>query len=427
LKQVVIQHLVSLGINTTDAGPMSSSVPVDYPDFANLVGRAVTNGEFNRGVLICGSGIGMSIAANRIPGVRAALCDNPNIAQLSRAHNDSNVLCLGSYNVEPGFAIEIVNEWLNTEYEKERHERRLAMIDKTSDETPQPIPTNHPKSDPFLSSVSNFQFGVALSPRKSSFSPLLFSGRLEDGIRAAAEAGFQLIELSLRSPEDIEVESLRALLDRYGLSLSAIATGQAYIEDGLCLCDLRPIIIEKTRTQLKSIIQIASNFKAGVIIGGIRGRLTGSQADQKLQRVCAIQTIQECARFAEDHSTALFVEPINRYETNFINSSIEALALLDEIGKSNISLLLDTFHMNIEEVDIVEALKNAGNYLGYVHISDSNRLAPGQGHIDFPEIFQTLYQIGYRGAVTTEILPMPSDETAMQQAGHFIKFRKEIM
>jgi RpiB/LacA/LacB family sugar-phosphate isomerase len=415
LKQVVVDHLASLGVAVTDAGPDTPEVSVDYPDFAQLVGQAVAAGEYDRGVLVCGTGLGMSIAANRIPGVRAALCHDVFTAHQSRAHNDANILVMGVGVVTPQRAPGIVNEWLNTRFEEGRHVPRLVKLDAGYP----PVQAERGSQVQALTPLS-FRFGIAISPRPSRFGPLLFAGQLAEGLRMAAESGFSLVELSLRSVEDIQAETLAAMLSQHALSLAAIATGQSCIHDSLCLCDSRPEVREATVKRLKSIIQLAANFKAAAIIGGIRGRLSGTAAEQDQQRAAAVEAIRECARFAAAHDVMLLVEPINRYETNFINSSGDGLALLDEIGESSAKLLLDTFHMNIEEASITGALQEAGDRLGYVHVADSNRQAPGQGHINFLSVLQTLAKIGYEGPVTAEILPVPDDVTATQQAGSFL-------
>jgi ribose 5-phosphate isomerase B len=111
-----------------DLGPNDSS-RVDYPDFAQLLGSKVATGEAAFGILICGSGIGMSIAANKISGVRAALVENPISARLSREHNDANVLCLGSRLVAPEYGAEIIKVWLKTPFSQDpRHLQRIEKI-----------------------------------------------------------------------------------------------------------------------------------------------------------------------------------------------------------------------------------------------------------------------------------------------------------
>ena len=115
-------EVIDLGAHTTDSS--------DYPDYARPVARSVARGEADRGVLVCGSGIGMSIAANRFQGVRAALCLTPEMADTARTHNDSNVLCLGQDLMGESTARRTVEKWLSSEFEGGRHSRRLGKIDE---------------------------------------------------------------------------------------------------------------------------------------------------------------------------------------------------------------------------------------------------------------------------------------------------------
>lgn len=111
-----------------DLGPING-MKVDYPDFAEKLATRVANGSATKGILICGSGIGMSIAANKIPGVRAAVVENPVAARLSREHNDANVLCLGSRFIAPEYGAEIAQTWLETPFSGDsRHQARILKI-----------------------------------------------------------------------------------------------------------------------------------------------------------------------------------------------------------------------------------------------------------------------------------------------------------
>jgi ribose 5-phosphate isomerase B len=127
LKASIAEQLRSKGIDVKDYGTYDES-SCDYPDYAQKVGEAVVNGEAERGILICGTGVGISIAANKVPGVRAALCGDTFTARLSREHNNSNVLCLGARVVGAGLAGDIVDAWLDGQFEGGRHQRRLDKI-----------------------------------------------------------------------------------------------------------------------------------------------------------------------------------------------------------------------------------------------------------------------------------------------------------
>ncbi len=127
LKSAVIPRIEKLGFEVIDAGTNSAD-PVDYPDIAAGLARRVGEGEFARGILICGTGIGMAIAANKVPGVRAACVSDTFSAKMARAHNDANVLCFGERVVGEGLAGELVAAFLGTEFEGGRHERRVDKL-----------------------------------------------------------------------------------------------------------------------------------------------------------------------------------------------------------------------------------------------------------------------------------------------------------
>jgi ribose 5-phosphate isomerase B len=127
VKRRVIALLQQLGHQMTDVGPQSRD-SVDYPDFAFLVAQAVCSGQAERGVLICGTGIGMCIAANKVPGVRAAPCHDSITAEMSRRHNDANVLCLSADLLGEELIDRMVHIWLTTEFEGGRHARRVEKI-----------------------------------------------------------------------------------------------------------------------------------------------------------------------------------------------------------------------------------------------------------------------------------------------------------
>lgn len=127
LKRLIVRYLQEQGHEVRDAG-CHSEESVDYPDFANTVCELVLNGTCERGILVCGTGIGMSIAANRHRDIRAALCHESYTARMSREHNNANILCLGGRVVGPEIALDIVREWVKTEFVGGRHQRRLAKL-----------------------------------------------------------------------------------------------------------------------------------------------------------------------------------------------------------------------------------------------------------------------------------------------------------
>lgn len=134
LKAELIEVIRDAGREVRDLGP-TDSTSVDYPDFAHRVAREVISGEAETGVLICGTGIGMSLSANRHPGVRAALCHDAFTAEMARLHNDANVLCIGARTTGPGVAEQMVRIFLETPFEGGRHQRRVDLIEISQEDS----------------------------------------------------------------------------------------------------------------------------------------------------------------------------------------------------------------------------------------------------------------------------------------------------
>ncbi|SVA83611.1 uncharacterized protein METZ01_LOCUS136465 [marine metagenome] len=127
LKENIIAFLLKKGLEIDNLGAHSTD-SVDYPDYGIKLAQAITDKKFVRGILICGTGVGMSIVVNRFPGIRGTLCSDVYTAKMCREHNDSNILIMGGRVIEVSLAIEILETWLNTEFEGGRHQRRLDKI-----------------------------------------------------------------------------------------------------------------------------------------------------------------------------------------------------------------------------------------------------------------------------------------------------------
>ncbi len=136
LKENIREFLIESGYKVIDMGT-DSSRSVDYPDFGIAVGEAVSRGDCDRGIVICGTGIGISISANKVKGVRAAACSDPYSARLSREHNNANVLALGARIVAPEYARSIVREWLDAKFLGGRHQKRIQKIARYESGDPQ--------------------------------------------------------------------------------------------------------------------------------------------------------------------------------------------------------------------------------------------------------------------------------------------------
>ncbi|GAI43885.1 unnamed protein product, partial [marine sediment metagenome] len=183
-------------------------------------------------------------------------------------------------------------------------------------------------------------------------------------------------------------------------------TGQAYGEEGLSFSDPDETVRKMAVKRINDQIVFASHFNAQVIIGLIRGNIEEGVNRAEAEE-WTIDCLRKCTEFAKEHNIWLTLEPVNRYESNFINTLNEGIKFIERVGASNLGLLADTFHMNIEEVSIYDSIIQAKDFITHVHFADSNRWAPGCGHLDFKKVIETLKKINYQGYVSAEILPLP--------------------
>jgi sugar phosphate isomerase/epimerase len=179
-----------------------------------------------------------------------------------------------------------------------------------------------------------------------------------------------------------------------------------------------PLKREEVKTVFREFIDLAKDFGGLVNIGRVRGRI-GDRPRQRVEELF-IEVARDLCGYAMSRSVCLILEPVNRYEIDFINSVEEGMQLLEKINMPNMKLMPDTFHMNIEDQSPGAELRKYIRYVQYIHFADSNRLAPGQGHINFDEIFQNLRQTDYDGWISVEILPRPDPDTAARQAAQFL-------
>lgn len=266
--------------------------------------------------------------------------------------------------------------------------------------------------------VKFMKLSIVLSTQPASFSALAYKGQIEDNIIKIKNFGYDGVELAVRDPQKLDVVSLKSILTKIDFPVSAIGTGQAYAEEGLYLTHPDSDIREKAIERIKSHMVLAESLSTLVIIGLLRGKNeTGIDSDKINNWL--IEALKELSAY--DENVKLAIEPINRYETDIVNTVRGGLDLIEKIDCENIGLLLDTFHMNIEEPSITESIKIAKNCLFHFHIADSNRWHPGAGHINFKEVLETLDTVGYDDYVSAEIMPMPDPDTAAEKTIDFMR------
>lgn len=165
---------------------------------------------------------------------------------------------------------------------------------------------------------------------------------------------------------------------------------------------------EKAISSLKKILETMGEMEIpGIMIVPIFGPpempdLSPYKGPMELEREVLLSELPELAQFAQNLGTFIWLEPLNRYETHFINRLEQAVEICQMVNNPNLRIMADFFHMHIEEVDIAESLKKAKDWIGHIHLADSNRFLPGQGHLDFKSPFKVLREVNYKGYMALE-------------------------
>jgi sugar phosphate isomerase/epimerase len=245
--------------------------------------------------------------------------------------------------------------------------------------------------------------------------PFVFWDDLPAACAKAAKLGFDAIELFPPEPfHGGDVDVLRELLDDNGLSLAAVGTGAGWVKHKLSFTAADEATREKALDFVKRMIDFAGPFGAPVIIGSMQGRAADAVTKPVAIRYLG-HALFKLDEHAAEYETPVLYEPINRYETNLVNALGDAVALITASGLTNVKLLADLFHMNMEEVSLADAIRAAGKLVGHIHFADSNRKAAGMGHTDFIPVMNALRDIGYAGYLSAEVFPLPDPDAAAKR------------
>jgi sugar phosphate isomerase/epimerase len=243
--------------------------------------------------------------------------------------------------------------------------------------------------------------------------PFVFWHDIPKACAQARELGFDAVEIFPPQAWGYDVEGLNPALKENNLSVAAMGTGAGKVKHNLTLTSVNDTIRERAREFVAAMIDCAAEHNAPAIIGSMQ------QSAERIDRNAALQyfqeAIEELAPLAAAKNQILLIEPLNRYETNLINTVQQGLEFISSLKANNVRLLLDLFHMNIEEQNIPQVIRLAGPAVGHVHFADSNRRAVGFGHMEYRHIIQALRDINYSGYLSAEILPWPNSEAAAAQ------------
>jgi sugar phosphate isomerase/epimerase len=249
---------------------------------------------------------------------------------------------------------------------------------------------------------------------------VVFRDDLGKCVDRCAALGYDGVELALRKRSQADVNMIKQRLAATGLEVSCISTGQVFAVDRLYFTHPDMVIRKEAVERIAAMIRLAAEFGAMVNMGRVRGVV--HEDEDRLQALqWFTDCVHQCADIAEPLGVQLLIEPVNRYEVNFINNCAEGLEIVRALARTCLRLMPDTFHMNIEDISFRDSLLASKEHIGYIHVADSNRRAPGWGHLPFNEVFAALHEIHYDGWITSEVLPFPDPGQAAKQAIRFLR------
>ena len=214
------------------------------------------------------------------------------------------------------------------------------------------------------------------------------------------ELGFDVVEIPLDLLDAISVEKTRNALQESGLEVTGCAVVGARRDLISDSAEIRKEALDYFTRCLKLLASWGGKVLCGPSYSAV-GKLTGtSRTAEEWNR--AVSGLKELGKVAQDLGVRIALEPLNRFETYFLNTAEDAVALVQEVDNPFVGIHLDTFHMNIEEKCLYEAIKKAGPYLYHFHTCENDRGTPGEGHVEWNDVFQALREVNYRGALVIE-------------------------
>lgn len=249
--------------------------------------------------------------------------------------------------------------------------------------------------------------------------PLLYTGEFEEKIDEIKELGYCALELHIRRPIEYNAYNILKLCEKKCMFISAIASGLSYLQDDLSLIHFDEEVRNQAKRRIVEYIDLAKLLGAKLVLGTIRGTIPNLNKVEEYLLLLK-HNLEPIIEYAEKNKVEIVLEAINRYETNYLNSVKETTEFVKSFNSKYLKVHIDTFHMNIEDSNFVESIIFFSNHIGYVHFADSNRLAPGKGHIDFKSIINALKNVEYKGIISFECFPKPNSYQAAKTALEYI-------
>lgn len=247
---------------------------------------------------------------------------------------------------------------------------------------------------------------VAVAPSVTAF-----QGSLEETFSRLAEIGYDGAELMTLNPGRLDWDEVKQTAEKYGLAIPLVCTGEVFGQLGLSFIDPLEERRKEAVERVKEIIDFAAYLGAHINIGRVRGQYR-DEISKETSYQWAVSAFREISAYAQPKNVSIALESVTIMQTNFINTIAEAAKMVDDVGMDNFKLMFDVFHLNIEEKDMFQTMRDFAGYNIHVHLADNNRRYPGHCGMDFERVIRLLHDTGYDGAFCTEIFQIPDQESA---------------
>ncbi|MDD2972992.1 MAG: sugar phosphate isomerase/epimerase [Lachnospiraceae bacterium] len=242
-----------------------------------------------------------------------------------------------------------------------------------------------------------------------------YQGPLEKSFADLASFGYKGVELMTLNPSKLDWEFVKREAEKNDLKVVLVCTGEIFGQLGLSYTNPKAEIRAEAIARSKEIIDFAAYLGANINIGRVRGQYCAELTREETESY-AVQAFRELADYAAPKNVMIALETVTIMQTNFINTLAEGAAMVDCVDRKNFRLMMDVFHLNLEEKNVIEAIRKYSSYNIHVHLADNNRRYPGHCGLDFEKIISTFKECGYDGAFCTEIFQIPSMEEAAKNA-----------
>ncbi|MEA5011748.1 MAG: sugar phosphate isomerase/epimerase [Angelakisella sp.] len=246
-----------------------------------------------------------------------------------------------------------------------------------------------------------------------------YQGSLAKSFGDLAALGYDGVELMTLDPGKLNWDEVRDTASQLDLCVGLVCTGEVFGQLGLSFADPDAGVRTEAVERVKGIIDFAAHLDAKVNIGRVRGQYRPGVAKEQTEE-WAIEAFRAISDHAAPKKVDIALETVTIMQTNFINTMAEGVAMVDKVNRPNFRMMMDVFHLNIEEKDMYEAIRKYSPYNIHVHLSDNNRRYPGNCGMDFERVIKLFHECGYDGAFCTEIFQQPSMEEAAKGAIEYL-------